>query len=107
MIRQESIRKELAVDTVYNDSLNNRKPPEKYKTEDRKLLAMDTIDNREPSAKHATDDRKSLAKSTTDDRKPLTKNTTDDRKPSPKNTTDEGCTELVLQKMLLLTGRSL
>ena len=49
LICLKSIRKELAVDTVNNDSLNNRKTPAKYMTEDRKPLAKNNTDDRKPS----------------------------------------------------------
>ena len=47
--RQESIRRELAVETINNDPLNNTKTPAKYVTEDRNPLAKNNTDDRKPS----------------------------------------------------------
>ena len=49
--RQESIRRELAVETINNDPLNNTKAPAKYMTEDRKPLAKNNTDDRKPLKK--------------------------------------------------------
>ena len=54
--RQESIRRELAVETINNDPLNNTKTPAKYVTEDRNPLAKNNTDDRKPSGEKTTEE---------------------------------------------------